>query len=61
MNDLKWKDRWNEIKGRIKRSFGNITDDDLRYKNGQEDEMIGRLQDKTGKSKKEVHDWLNDL
>lgn len=61
MSDLKWKGRWNEIKGHIKKSHANITDDDLQFSEGEEDEMIGRLQEKTGKSKEEVHSWLNGL
>jgi len=61
MSKLKWKGRWNEIKGKIKKSYGDITNDDLTYEEGKEDEMLGKLQKKTGKSKEEVNDWLNSL
>lgn len=61
MSDLKWKGRWNEINGKIKSAYADITDDDLQYQEGKEQEMLGRLQKKTGKSKKELYDWLNSL
>lgn len=61
MADLKLKGRWNEIKGKVKQSYADITDDDLLYEEGKEDELIGRLQRKTGKARDEVVEWLNGL
>lgn len=61
MSDLKWKGRWNEIKGKVKKAYGNITDDDLKYEEGKEQELLGRLQKKTGKNIDEVQNWLNEL
>lgn len=61
MNELTWKGRWNELKGKVKQSYADITDDDLLYVEGKEDELLGKLQTKTGKSKEEVESWLNDL
>lgn len=61
MENLKWKGRWNQIKGKVKQAYGNLTDDDLKIEEGKEDELIGRLQEKTGKKKEEVEDWLNSL
>jgi uncharacterized protein YjbJ (UPF0337 family) len=61
MNKLTWKGRWNELKGKVKQSYADITDDDLLYVEGKEEELLGRLQTKTGKSKEEVESWLNDL
>lgn len=61
MSELTWKGRWNELKGKVKQSYADVTDDDLLYVEGKEDELLGRLQTKTGKSKEEVESWLNDL
>ncbi|GGH25941.1 MULTISPECIES: CsbD family protein [Sphingobacterium] len=61
MSELTWKGRWNELKGKVKQSYADMTDDDLLYVEGKEDELLGRLQTKTGKSKEEVESWLNDL
>lgn len=54
MSDLKIKGNWNEVKGKIKQKYGDLTDDDLTYVEGKEDEMLGRLQKKLGKSKEEI-------
>ncbi|HLQ99085.1 MAG TPA: CsbD family protein [Sphingobacterium sp.] len=61
MSNLKWKGRWNEVKGKVKQAYGELTDDDLTYAEGKEDELLGRLQEKTGKSKEDVENWLNSL
>lgn len=61
MADLKLKGAWNQIKGKAKQSYADLTEDDLLYEEGKEDELIGRLQNKIGKSRDEVVKWLNDL
>ena len=50
----KIKGNWNQIKGKLKEEYGELTDDDLQYQEGKEDQMIGHLQEKLGKSKDEV-------
>jgi uncharacterized protein YjbJ (UPF0337 family) len=54
MDKLQFKGSWNEIKGKLKQQYGNLTDDDLVFAEGKEDELLGRLQKKLGKSKDEV-------
>ena len=61
MAELKLKGAWNQIKGKAKQSYADLTDDDLLYEEGKEDELIGRLQNKIGKSRDEVVNWLNEL
>ena len=61
MDKLELKGKWNEIKGKIKQSYADLSDDDLTYQEGKEDELYGRLQQKTGKSKDEVIKWLRSL
>lgn len=61
MSELKWKGRWNQIKGKVKQAYGKLTDDDLKFEEGKEDEFLGRLQEKTGKKKEEIENWLNSL
>ncbi|MFC3200023.1 CsbD family protein [Parapedobacter deserti] len=61
MSNLKLKGNWNELKGKAKQQYADLTDDDLLYEEGQEDELIGRIQRKTGKARDEVVDWLNSL
>jgi uncharacterized protein YjbJ (UPF0337 family) len=61
MDKLEIKGKWNEIKGKIKQAHGNLTDDDLKYEDGKDDELLGRLQTKLGKSKDELVTWLKGL
>lgn len=61
MADLKLKGTWNELKGKVKQQWGELTDDDLTYAEGKEDEMVGKIQRKTGKTRDEVVDYLNSL
>ncbi len=61
MNKLTWKGRWNELKGKVKQQYGKLTDDDLTYVEGKEDELLGRLQQETGKTREEVEAWLDEL
>ena len=58
---LKMKGNWNEMKGKIKQKYANVTDDDLMYQEGKEDELYGRLQQKTGKTKEEIKKWIDSL
>ena len=48
---LKLKGNWNEIKGRAKKQYAQLTDDDLLYEDGKDDELVGRIQKKVGKQK----------
>jgi uncharacterized protein YjbJ (UPF0337 family) len=61
MNKLQFKGSWNEIKGKLKQSYGNLTDDDLVFAEGKDDEVLGRLQKKLGKSKDEVKRMIEGL
>ncbi|MGM0667484.1 MAG: CsbD family protein [Bacteroidota bacterium] len=61
MNKLEIKGNWNELKGKIKQKYGQLTDDDLQYAEGKEDELLGRLQKKTGKTKEKLIEELNKL
>ncbi len=61
MNSLQLKGTWNEVKGKLKQQYADLTDDDLLYTEGKEDELFGKLQKKLGKSKEEVQKLINDL
>ena len=57
MND-KIKGNWNELKGKLKQQYGNLTDNDLTYTEGKEDELYGKLQQRLGKTKDQVHEMI---
>ena len=54
MNTTTVKGTWNEMKGKLKKQFADLTDNDLMYEEGQIDEMLGKLQVKLGKTKDEL-------
>lgn len=58
---LKVKGNWNEMKGKLKQKFADLTDDDLMYQEGKEEELYGRLQKRLGKTREEVDRLLNEL
>ncbi|MBI2417172.1 MAG: CsbD family protein [Ignavibacteriales bacterium] len=61
MNTLQLKGNWNEAAGKLKQQFANLTDNDLLYAEGKEEELLGRLQIKLGKTKEEVKKVLSEL
>jgi len=58
---LKLKGSWDEIKGKLKQQYAQLTDEDLTYAEGKGDELVGKLQDKLGKGKAEITKMLNDM
>lgn len=61
MDSLELKGKWNEWKGKIKQNYADFTEDDLKYEEGKDDELLGRLQQKLGKTRDQVIDWLKSL
>jgi len=61
MDRLQIKGSWNETKGKIKKAYGDLTDDDLAREEGKDDLMLGRIQKKTGKTRSELVKWINSL
>lgn len=53
-NKLEWKGQWNQIKGKLKEKYAELTDNDLLYTEGKEDELLGRIQQRTGKTRREI-------
>lgn len=58
---LKLRGNWNETKGKMKQAYGDLTDDDLKYEEGKDDEFLGRLQQKLGKTKDDIIRWIQSL
>jgi uncharacterized protein YjbJ (UPF0337 family) len=56
----KWEGRWDQLKGRVKKLWGDITDDDLKRVEGNYDRMLGLLEEKTGKTREEIEKRLNE-
>ncbi len=54
MNKLEIKGSWNEMKGKLKQKYAHLTDNDLLFAEGKEDELLGRLQKAIGRTKEEI-------
>lgn len=57
----KIKGNWNQLKGKVKQQYGELTDDDLKYQEGKEDELLGKIQEKTGKAKDDIKKFIDEL
>jgi len=60
-----WKEKlegnWNVLKGKVKQQYADLTDDDLVMEKGKEDELLGRIQKASGKTKEQVIEWINKI
>ena len=57
----KLKGNWNIVKGKLKQEYGELTDDDLQYVEGKEDDLLGRIQKRTGRTKEQVKNFIDNL
>ncbi|HUA64931.1 MAG TPA: CsbD family protein [Alphaproteobacteria bacterium] len=61
MTTLEIKGDWNITKGKLKQKWGSLTDSDLDYTEGQQDELLGRIQKRTGQSREAVEKAIKEL
>jgi uncharacterized protein YjbJ (UPF0337 family) len=61
MTKLQLKGSWNELKGKLKQKYGQLTDDDLTFAEGKDDELLGRLEQKLGKTKEDLRTEIENL
>jgi uncharacterized protein YjbJ (UPF0337 family) len=61
MTKLGFKGSWNEMKGKLKQKYAQLSDDDLAFTEGKEDELLGRLQQKLGKTKEDLRAEIERL
>jgi uncharacterized protein YjbJ (UPF0337 family) len=61
MNTTELKGNWNQTKGKLKQKFAILTDSDLLFSEGKQEEMFGRLQVTLGKTKEEIHRIISEL
>ncbi len=61
MNKLVFKGNWDEVKGKLKQKYAQLTDQDLLFAEGKEDELLGRLEKKLGKKKDDIRSLIAQL
>jgi uncharacterized protein YjbJ (UPF0337 family) len=62
MNDatsMKWEGRWDQLKGRARQAWGNLTDDDLDVAEGNWEEFVGRIKERTGQTSEQIEEQLS--
>lgn len=61
MNKLQFKGSWNEVKGKLKQKYAQLTDNDLLFEEGKDEEFLGRLQKKLGETEEQIRDTIARL
>ena len=61
MNTLEIKGNWNIIRGKLKQKWAKLTEDDLQFVEGKENELIGRIQKRTGESRDHIERTVDDV
>jgi uncharacterized protein YjbJ (UPF0337 family) len=60
MNTLEIKGDWNITKGKLKQKWAKLTDSDLQYVNGMQEELVGRIQKATGETRAAVEKAIKE-
>jgi len=60
MNTLEIKGDWNITKGKLKQKWANLTDDDLQWVEGKHDELLGRIQKRTGQTREAIEKAIKE-
>ncbi len=60
MNNLQIKGNWNIVKGKLRQKWADLTDDDLEYAEGKSEELVGRIQRRTGETREAVEQALEE-
>jgi uncharacterized protein YjbJ (UPF0337 family) len=61
MNKLIFKGNWDQLKGKLKQKYAQLTDQDLLFAEGKDEELLGRLEQKLGKTKDEIRTMIAQL
>jgi uncharacterized protein YjbJ (UPF0337 family) len=55
-----WEGRWKQVRGKVKETWGTLTDDDLDKAEGNRDQLIGKIQEKTGQARQDIERQIDD-
>jgi uncharacterized protein YjbJ (UPF0337 family) len=53
--------QWNQVRGQLKKKWGQLTEDDLKFTNGNIEQLVGRIQHKTGEAREAIESFLDEL
>jgi len=61
INSQELQGQWNQLRGEVKQKWGQLTDDDLQIQGGNVDQLVGRIQQKTGEGRESIERYLTEL
>ena len=61
INAQELQGQWNQVKGKVKEKWGQLTDDDLSFNNGGLDKLVGKIQQRTGEGREAIEGFLHTL
>jgi len=61
VNTQQLQGSWNRVRGQVKQKWANLTDDDLQMQGGNVDQLVGKIQQKTGESREVIEEYLEKL
>jgi len=61
INAQELQGQWNTLRGQVKQRWGQLTDDDLQMQGGNVDQLVGRIQQRTGEGREAIEKYLTDL
>jgi uncharacterized protein YjbJ (UPF0337 family) len=61
INAQELQGQWNSLRGQVKQKWGQLTDDDLQIHGGNVDQLVGRIQQKTGEGREAIERFLGEL
>ncbi len=60
MNEQTFKGTWNEVKGKIREKWGQLTDDEVNRTGGNLEKVMGMIERKTGESREQIESFLQN-
>jgi len=61
INAQELQGQWNKLRGQVKERWGQLTDDDLQIQGGNIDQLVGKIQQRTGETRESIEKFLTDL
>jgi uncharacterized protein YjbJ (UPF0337 family) len=61
MNSDQLQGKWKQAKGSIKQRWGKLTDDDIDVINGQQEQLVGKVQERYGLAKEEAQKQVDEF
>ena len=61
MNQQTLSGQWRQVRGKLQEKWGELTDDELDHVEGNVDQLIGLIQQKTGETREKIEHYLDQL